>query len=366
MVTKRGTQGRLGADLNVFSSWFYSRRQLFMLKFFQLPCLLFSGTLLAASGWSVSDFALLSQQAKAELAGRPAFRGSAVLMQGKTMLWQYQQGAASQGEPFTAHTAFFVGSVSKTLTAILVMQQVQAGVLDLQAPVKRYLPELKQPWAASVRLADLLSHGSGLVDISTQQDYSQFRYHNLNFQLLGQILTAVTQRPYAELADQVLQQCQMTQAGFADKAADATGGWHEEQGQLKAISGFMPVEAEPSGGLIASAAEVALLPWCMQQQLSKTSVQQMTTAKLRRQHRWGRVYYGYGVQVAETTAGPEWSHGGYIPGYVSVFNHFPEQQLTLVVLENQSLDPADFARAAYYHDSLRETLIKILSQNPKG
>jgi D-alanyl-D-alanine carboxypeptidase len=38
----------------------------------------------------------------------------------------------------------------------------------------------------------------------------------------------------------------------------------------------------------------------------------------------------------------------------------------LVVLENQSLDPADFARAVYYHDSLREIVIRVLSQNQKG
>lgn len=338
-----------------------------MYKIFGLPFIFLSGHLLAAeAAFSASELELFTQSMQKKIAGRPEFQGTAVVMQGKDILWQYQRGSLAAGPAFDQNTAFFVGSISKTLAAVLVMQQVQSGVLDLQAPVKQYLPELKQPWAASVRLADLLSHGSGLVDMSTQQNYGQFRYNNLNFQLVGQILTAVTKRPYAELASQLLQQCQMNNSGFAGKAATATGGWHEEQGQLKAISGFMPVEAEPSGGLIASAADVAVLPLCMQQQLSKTSVRQMTTPQLLRQHRWGQVYYGYGVQVTETAAGTEWSHGGYIPGYVSVFNYYPEHQLTLVVLENQSLDPADFARAAYYHDSLRTALIKMLSQNQKG
>ncbi len=344
-----------------------------MFKVSLIASLFFSAHLLAAlplsasaPALSASDSGLLTAQMQAKVAGRPAFQGVALLMRGSEVLWQYQQGRTSQGKTFDPQTTFFVGSISKTLAAVLVMQQVQAGTLDLQAPVRQYLPELKQSWAASVRLADLLSHGSGLIDSTTQQDYGQFRYNNLNFQLVGQILTAVTKRPYAELASQLLQQCQMNSSGFADKAATATGGWHEEQGQLKAVSGFMPVDAQPSGGLVASAADVALLPLCMQQKLSKTSLRQMTTAQLLRQHRWGQVYYGYGVQITETASGTEWSHGGYIPGYVSVFNHFPEHNLTLVVLENQSLDPADFARAAYYHDSLRETLIKILSQNPKG
>ncbi len=125
----------------------------------------------------------------------------------------------------------------------------------------------------------------------------------------------------------------------------------------------MPVEAEPSGGLVSSAADVAVLPLCMQQQLNKTSLRQMTTPGVLRPHRWGDVYYGYGVQVSQTAAGVEWSHSGYIPGYVSAFNYFPQHQLTLVVLENQSLDPKDLARAMYYHDKIRYSVIGLLSRN---
>lgn len=335
-----------------------------MLKARLFPFLFFSGHLLAAGApLSVSDAEFLTKQMEKEVEGRPAFQGSALLMKGSDLLWSYQQGITSQGKPFDQDTAFFVGSISKILAALLVMQQVQNGALDLQAPVKRYLPELRQPWAASVRVADLLSHSSGLVDINTQQNYGQFRYNNLNFQLLGQILTVVTKRPYAELAAQLLYQCQMRSSGFADKADRAIQGSHEEQGQLKAMKGFMPIEEEPSGGLISSAADVAVLPFCMQQHLSKTSLQQMTTPRVIRQHRWGEVYYGYGLQIMQTAAGVEWSHGGYIPGYVSVFNYFPQHQLTLVVLENQSLDPADLSRAAYYHDKLRGSVIQILSQS---
>lgn len=343
-----------------------------MFKLCSLPFLVSSGCAAATELTSSDiDFGILSAQIQQKVAGRPAFQGAALLMRGNEVLWQYQQGRFTQqhaqqlvqGQSFDQQSVFFVGSISKTLAAMLVMQQVQSGAVDLQAPVKHYLPELKQAWAASVRVADLLNHSSGLIDLNTQSNYGEFRYNNLNFQLLGQILTAVTKRPYAELATELLQQCQMHSSGFADKADKVSQGWHEEQGQLTAITASMPVAAEPSGGLIASAADVAMLPLCMQQQLTKTSLQQMTTPQLLRQHRWGEVYYGYGVQITQTAAGVEWSHGGYIPGYVSVFNYFPQHQLSLVVVENQSLDPADFDRAAYYHDKLRSSVIQILSQS---
>lgn len=337
-----------------------------MFRISLLSLVFLTGPLIAAeTDYSATDLDLLTQSMQKTIKGRPEFQGTAVLMQGKQILWHYQRGTTAAGQAFDQNTAFFAGSISKMLTAMLVMQQVQSGVLDLQAPVNHYLAELKQPWAASVRVADLLSHSSGLIDINTQQHYGQFRYNNLNFQLLGQILTAVTKRPYAELARQLLQQCGMRNSGFADKADNVSQGWYEEQGRLKTVSGFMPVAAEPSGGLIATAADLAILPLCMQQQLSPSSLQQMTTPRIVRQHRWGEVYYGYGVQISQTAAGVEWSHGGYIQGYVSVLNYFPAQQLSLVVLENQSLDPSDFARAAYYHDSLREILINIVSKTNK-
>jgi D-alanyl-D-alanine carboxypeptidase len=335
-----------------------------MFKVLVLPLLFVSGQLLAATtSIAQLDVAQFTAQIKEKVAGRPAFQGTALLVQGRNVLWSYQHGSTAAGKPFDQHSAFFVGSISKTVAALLVMQQVEHGTLDLQAPVQRYLPQLRQQWASRVRLADLLSHTSGLIDLQTQQHYGQFRYNNLNFQLLGQILTAVTQRPYAELASDLLRACQMQNAGFEVKPDTVSQGWQEEQGQLKAITGFMPVEAQPSGGLIASAADIGLLPLCLQQQLSKSSLSQMSQAVVLRQHRWGQVHYGYGMQISQTAAGTEWSHGGYIPGYVSVFNYYPEHQLTLVVLENQALDPADFGRAAYYHDKLRELVISNLSQH---
>lgn len=333
-----------------------------MLKFYGAAVLLLCvHSTVALAG---PDFSVLSQQLQQKLEGRPTFQGSVLVRQGDQVLWQYHKGE-QQGRSFNQHSSFFVGSISKTLAATLVMQQVQAGALDLQAPVSRYLPDVKQQWASTVRVADLLSHSSGLIDMDTQQNYGKFRYNNLNFQLLGQILTAVTQRPYAELAQQLLQQCKMVDTGFTVKADTVRQGWYEEQGQLKAITGFMPEEAQPSGGLISSVTDVAALPYCMQQQLSKTSLQQMTTPYVQRQHRWGQVYYGYGVQITQTAVGIEWSHGGYIPGYVSAFHYFPQYQLSLVVLENQSMDAADLARATYYHDQIRDSVIQILSRQPK-
>ena len=48
--------------------------------------------------------------------------------------------ADGSGRPFTAQTPLFIGSVSKSFTALAVMQLAEAGKVDLDAPVQRYIP----------------------------------------------------------------------------------------------------------------------------------------------------------------------------------------------------------------------------------
>src|SRR5688572_10458842 len=71
----------------------------------------------------------------------------------------------------TAETVHRVGSVSKLFTDIGVMQLVEKGVLDLDAPVTRYLPNFRpaipagagEPWRKPITLRQLMSHRSGLL-----------------------------------------------------------------------------------------------------------------------------------------------------------------------------------------------------------
>ena len=64
------------------------------------------------------------------------------------------------GARFTPDSTFAVGSVTKSLTAGLVLQMSQDGQIDLDAPARRYLPDLDPAFTASV--ADILHHRAGL------------------------------------------------------------------------------------------------------------------------------------------------------------------------------------------------------------
>ena len=88
------------------------------------------------------------------------------------------------GRPMTPQTPMLIGSLSKSFTALAIMQLVEAGKVDLQAPVQQYLPwfsVLPPPGRAAgsdppltggpgaITIGDLLSHTSGISRASGER-----------------------------------------------------------------------------------------------------------------------------------------------------------------------------------------------------
>ncbi len=120
-----------------------------------------------------------------------------------------------KGYGVTPQTQFHIASLSKSFTAVAIMQLVEAGKLALDAPVQRYLPEftLADPEAAEkITVRELLNHTSGLADagipdlrlprpattvdrIASLRDArtvaapgTKFQYTDVNYQVLGRLV----------------------------------------------------------------------------------------------------------------------------------------------------------------------------------
>jgi serine beta-lactamase-like protein LACTB len=97
--------------------------------------------------------------------GLPAL--SIALVDDQTVVWARGFGLADPqaGKKATADTVYRVGSVSKLFTDLAVMQLVERGALDLDAPVTKVLPDFKpvNPFDKAITLRQLMSHRSGLV-----------------------------------------------------------------------------------------------------------------------------------------------------------------------------------------------------------
>lgn len=97
--------------------------------------------------------------------------GSVLLMRNGEILDRHHFGMADRAmnQPVTDSTLFHYGSITKTLTAVAIMQLRDRGLLSLDDKVTRYIPELRQmhdPWSAidSVTIRMLLSHSAGFQD----------------------------------------------------------------------------------------------------------------------------------------------------------------------------------------------------------
>lgn len=107
-------------------------------------------------------------------------------------------------------TPFVLGSVSKSFTAVCIMQLVEKGKVDLDAPVSAYLPDAAGGGQIAVR--QLLNHTSGLGEHQTLancriiHEQGVHHYANVNYSLLGEIIEAVSGESYSDyLTGHVLQ-----------------------------------------------------------------------------------------------------------------------------------------------------------------
>ena len=162
--------------------------------------------------------------ATAQAEGRMPSVSACVFRDGE-IVWERVLGVAdvATSRAATANDVYRIGSITKTFTAVLVMQLVDAGRIELDAPLRTYLPEA--PVGPTVRQA--LSHLTGLqreppgeIWESMQppsreeliaglenaelvlQPAEQWHYSNLVFALLGEIVMRTGALPYEELLQQ--------------------------------------------------------------------------------------------------------------------------------------------------------------------
>jgi CubicO group peptidase (beta-lactamase class C family) len=104
----------------------------------------------------------------AESAARHAVPGAAIAVGRDDELAEAATGVLNRdtGVAATPDSVFQIGSVTKVFTAVLVMQLVDEGIVDLDQPVRRYLPEfgvVDPDVSATVTVRQLLSHTGGFL-----------------------------------------------------------------------------------------------------------------------------------------------------------------------------------------------------------
>ena len=289
----------------------------------------------------------------------------------------FGQARPGGGAP-TPQTPFFIGSTTKSLTALAVMQLVEAGKVELDAPLQRYLPwfRVADPQAsAQMTVRHLLNQSSGLplgpawellADFDDQPGAlerqaralstvklshpvgSAFGYSNLNYNLLGLVVEAASGASYTDYVQrQIFEPLEMSHSHTSKAAAkqDGLAVGHQTWFGFPVAAPDLPVPAGslPSGQLISSAEDMGhyLIALLNQGQYKETQI--LSPAGVAELHQPGveamiggsaKGHYGMGWYIEQREGMTFIHHTGMCPDFYAYMALLPEQKKGVVLLVN--------------------------------
>ena len=291
---------------------------------------------------------------------------------------QYGHANLDADLPVLPETRFAFGSVGKTFTAVLIMQLVEEGKVDLHVPVTRYLPWFRvQSDHAPITIHHLLSHTSGLIygsefspgaaaEVWALRDLGvsgppggPFHYSNVGYKTLGLIIEAVTAMPYRQaVQERIFDPLGMERAANAisneirDDIATGYIPLFDDRPPLPEADLVVAPWIESStadGSLAASATELAAFLRALLDEgrgprrrlLDARSVALMAEPVA---DMGNGTHYGYALFNGELYGRRRIGHTGGVVGYAAVMFGLPESGIGAVVLSNGPGDPVAIAR----------------------
>ncbi|MBP1995427.1 serine hydrolase domain-containing protein [Paenibacillus eucommiae] len=272
----------------------------------------------------------------------------------------------------TTKTKFRIGSITKTFTAVSVLQLVQKGKLNLDDPVSKYFPNQKD--GDKITVHHLLTHTSGipnytddphmlewsaqpsspekLIERFSQNDLEfppgeQYKYSNSGYVLLGSILEQISGQSY----ELYLKEHIFEPLGMKDSGLDTPGcildfrasGYHlSENGSLLNAPFFDPSNAYSAGAIISTIEDMHIWDQTLHTEklLKKSFIDQMFTP-VKGEHDY---MYGYGWIIQDTPFGKLVAHSGGIPGFSSVLIRFLDNGVCVHVLSNILQDVSEIGK----------------------
>lgn len=291
---------------------------------------------------------------------------------GVTAVYDDEEGS---GLPVTPRTLFRIGSVTKPLTGTAVMRLVEAGKLDLDCPVKTYVPWLtfsKAGAADDVTLRMLMSHTAGLVtdaehfgprdpsglEVFVREKVPGFplvaspgrlwSYSNPGIGIVGYIAEVVSGKPYAELMQElVFDPLHMARTTFDPTVAMtwplAQSHDLDEKGALSVQHHFADNTGHyPAGFAMSTVLDLANFAIMQMDHGRFGETQVLSAQSVAEMQRVQADLYtldssGYGLTLSSMTykGVRRVGHGGGISTFVTTFDMVPEAGVAVISMANR-------------------------------
>ncbi len=281
------------------------------------------------------------------------------------------------GEAPTLHTPFFIGSLTKSFTALAVMQLVEAGKIELDALVQRYLPwfGVADPEAsARMTVRYLLNQTSGMPTLAGELALADFddrpdaterqvralstlktnpvgekcEYSNLNYNVLGLIIETASGESYADyIKNHIFNPLGMSHSYTSHEVAKQNGlamgyrYWFSRT--FPAPNLPIPHGSLPAGELISSAEDMAHYLIAHLNGGRYGDAQVLSSAGVDELHRGVKEYIAFGISSGLYGMGwfdldigqtKTFSHSGNVPDFSAFMALIPEQKKGMVMLLN--------------------------------
>jgi CubicO group peptidase (beta-lactamase class C family) len=335
----------------------------------------------AAKGWASNgaEYEAIDAYVEEQMRRLNIPGGSLAIVEGDQIVHVRGFGKARPGgEAPDPQTPFFIGSLTKSFTALAVMQLVEAGKVELDAPVQRYLPwfQVADPQASEqMTVRHLLNQTSGIPTAPglanlgnldrrpgaaerqvralstlklTRPVGTRFEYSNTNYDILGLLVETASGESYSEYVQRHIFDALDMCHSYASKAAARQDGlavghtyWFGFPIPVPDLD--IPSSALASGQLIASAEDMAHYliahlnggSYDGRQVLSEASIVELTRGAAE----WIEMgasfgFYGMGWVSQETGGVRIVSHSGTVPDFGTFMALAPEQKKGIVLLFN--------------------------------
>jgi CubicO group peptidase (beta-lactamase class C family) len=319
----------------------------------------------------------------AKLAGEGEFAGAVLVAKDGHVLFSHAYGLANRkrGTANTLRTRFRIGSMNKMFTGVAILQLVEAGKLQLTAPLGKYLTDYpNRDVATKVTIHQLLTHTGGTGDIfgpdfdlhrtelRSLADYvqlygkrglefepgSRWAYSNYGFILLGRVIEEVTRQSYYDYVRQhIYKPAGMTRSGSLPEDQAVPGrsiGYMKPPGATVCLpnTDWLPYRGTSAGGGYSTVEDLARFADALlsHKLLSPDSTELLVTGKVKARP---GARYAYGFEDARDGDGNGWvGHGGGAPGMNGDLRIYPKSGYVIAVLAN--IDPPAAQRISEYLD----------------
>ncbi|MFF5205182.1 serine hydrolase domain-containing protein [Streptosporangium sp. NPDC000396] len=273
-------------------------------------------------------------------------------------------GRDAYGKAITRDTPMPLASLSKSFTALGVMRLVDAGKVNLDAPVRQYLPEftMADPRAEKITVRQLLNQTSGMADSTfpeltlpapdTLKDSvamlrgarlaarpgTKMTYHNPNYTVAARLVEVVAGKPFADyMAAEVFRPFGMRSTTTVDTTAQLPG---EARGYIRAYRQVIP-RSHPRWfvnggfGVVSTAGDMA--HWLIKQNGGDRAVQATHTPSA-----VAGSDYGMGWWARKTAGGtPMLQHTGWLLTHNSAQTLLPGTGYGIAVVTNTGMMSGD-------------------------